>query len=400
MQVTEVSLHEPVRRLGWRDLVGEPFRLFFPLGTVAGLAGVMLWPLHFLGVGEYPGVGHARLMAHGFLGSFICGFLATAVPRMLGAGPLSAPVVVSLWGLQVSSVIGHLAGWNAGADLTFLAGLLVLTTCLASRFPRRTDLPPPGFVLAGLGILCALAGLALGFGSVDDETAATRLVWQNRLIYQGFLLLPVLGVGGYIFPGMLGVPNRQDLPETRFPGLAWGRLAGEAAVVGGLVLFSFWLEVRGWVTAAYALRAAAAGGYLIRQLFLAGIGAKASAVARWLRVALVLVVAGIALVALFPQVRVAWLHLTLAGGMSLVAWVVATRVLFGHSGQPQRLHGRNVWLSVAFALAISATLTRVTGELLPKIMVTHYSYGAVFWAISLAIWAWNVLPATVRADES
>ncbi len=398
MQVTEVHLREPVRRLGWRELAREPFRLFFPLGVVAGIAGVMLWPLHFVGVGPYPGVGHARVMAHGFLGSFICGFLATATPRMLGTGPISLPAVASLLGLQMLSVVGHLAGWNVMADGVFLAGLLVLAGSLADRFRRRTELPPPGFVLALLGILCAVVGLALGLGPAEDETAATRLIWQNRLVYQGFLLLPILGVGGYLFPGLLGVPNRHDLPEMRLPNARWWRLAAEAAAAVGLVLISFWLEVRGWGAAGHGLRAAAAGGYLARQIWSAGIGTQSSAVARWLRFAMVLVVGGFALVALFPAVRVAWLHLSLAGGMSMVTMAVATRVLFGHSGQGQRLHGRNVWLTVGFVVMFLATLTRITGDLLPKILVTHFSYGAVFWATALAIWAWNVLPAAMRAD--
>ena len=58
--------------------------MFFPLGTLAGLSGVALWPLHFGGVIEsYPGQNHAHLMANGLFGSFIFGFLGTAMPRML-----------------------------------------------------------------------------------------------------------------------------------------------------------------------------------------------------------------------------------------------------------------------------------------------------------------------------
>ena len=38
------------------DIAAEPFRLFFPAGVLAGVLGVALWPLHFLGALElYPG---------------------------------------------------------------------------------------------------------------------------------------------------------------------------------------------------------------------------------------------------------------------------------------------------------------------------------------------------------
>src|ERR1043165_9018907 len=37
-------------------LAREPFRLFFPAATVAGIVGVALWPLHLLGfIANYPG---------------------------------------------------------------------------------------------------------------------------------------------------------------------------------------------------------------------------------------------------------------------------------------------------------------------------------------------------------
>src|SRR5204863_827252 len=71
------------------EMAAEPFRLFFPLGVLAGLIGVSLWPLHFMGVKQfYPGVSHARIMAFGLFGAFILGFLGTAMPRMLSARPL------------------------------------------------------------------------------------------------------------------------------------------------------------------------------------------------------------------------------------------------------------------------------------------------------------------------
>src|SRR5208283_5988433 len=78
-------------RVGWRDLAAEPFRIFFPAAVAVGLVGVALWPLYALKVADfYPGVSHARLMAHGFFGGFIVGFLGTALLRMLSSFPLTA----------------------------------------------------------------------------------------------------------------------------------------------------------------------------------------------------------------------------------------------------------------------------------------------------------------------
>lgn len=387
------------RSLSWRELAAEPFRVFFPLGVLLGIVGVLLWPLHFVGaVPNYPGVPHARLMAHGFFGSFVLGFLATALPRMLGTRPLPHWLVGVLGLGQLAAMGLHLSGATAVADAVFLGTLLTLVVVLGVRFRSRTDLPPPGFALAALGLLCALTGLAAGLFPIDPETESSRQVLQTRLIYQGFLLLPVLGVGGFIFPGLLGSANRHDLPESRFPTPAWLREAAWAGLAGIVIIGSFFLEVQGGVRSGHALRFAAAGLYLLRQVPLHRGGGQRSTAAHSLRAGLGLMLAGLVAVALLPQWRVALLHLTLASGLVIVTFVVATRVAFGHSGQRQRLHARNVWLIVSLGLLFFATLTRITGDFLPKILPTHYSYGALMWAAGALLWAWKVLPAVLVAE--
>lgn len=391
------TLHRPAL---WSLVAGEPFRLFFPLGVLAGVVGVLLWPLHFLGVlPAYPGVGHARIMAHGFLGSFIVGFLGTALPRLLGVSPLSRSEVGLLAGLQLATLIAHAAGQNRVGDSAFLITLLLLVVAVGRRFSQRTDLPPPGFVLVALGMICAIIGLALDIlPSVPDESSASRLVLQSRLIYQGFLLLPVLGVGGFVFPALLGTRNRNDLPESRTPTRAWLRWALPSAATGLVIIATFFLEVVGWVRLAHGLRWATAGLHLIVQIPLSPTPGTSATISHSLRTGLALTLTGLLAVAILPQWRVALLHLMLAGGLSLVTFSVATRVVFGHSGQRQRLFQRNRWMIVAFALILMGTLTRITGDFLPQILPTHYSYGAVSWAAGAIYWALQVLPGVLRAD--
>src|SRR5947209_1426077 len=69
------------RPMSWTLLTREPFRLFFPLAVLAGMAGAALWPMHFAGLVEfYPGQSHARVMTYGFFTGFFIGFLGTALP--------------------------------------------------------------------------------------------------------------------------------------------------------------------------------------------------------------------------------------------------------------------------------------------------------------------------------
>src|SRR5512137_1146676 len=91
----------------WRMMREEPYRLFFPLGAVAGIWGVMMWPALYAGMLRfYPGEAHTRIMVEGFIGAFVAGFLGTAFPRLTGNRTWSAGellVVAGLWGMTVVS---------------------------------------------------------------------------------------------------------------------------------------------------------------------------------------------------------------------------------------------------------------------------------------------------------
>ena len=136
-------------------LAREPFRLFFPAATLAGIIGVLLWPLHLSGVlSAYPGQAHARIMAHGLFGGFIFGFLGTAMPRMLSANPLRAFETIPLLLVHLIAVFAYALGNQHAGDVAFLVLIAGFVACIAPRVQQRKYLPPPGFVLVGLSLLC------------------------------------------------------------------------------------------------------------------------------------------------------------------------------------------------------------------------------------------------------
>ena len=93
------------------------------------------------------------------------------------------------------------------------------------------------------------------------------------------------------------------------------------------------------------------------------------------------------------------LHLTLVGGFAVITFVVATRVVFGHSGNIEKLRTGNKWLIISVGLMLFAMATRISGDFWPKIMASHYNYGAILWAIAVAIWAWKVLPKVRQVEK-
>jgi uncharacterized protein involved in response to NO len=385
-------------RLSWRDWVAEPFRFFFPLAVMAGMAGVGLWPLYALHMTEfYPGVSHARLMACGFFGGFIVGFLGTALPRMLSSFPLTAGEALLSLGLYLSMVAAFLRSKIVLGDEVFLAWLGLFALGGVVRFCRRKDTPPPGFLLVLMGLLCAAAGAILALADSDsDEAHFTGL--QHLLSYQGFVLFPILGVGAFILPRFFGKPSSHDMLEMRHPTAGWWRKAGAAMAVAVAILLSFFVEAAGWHRVGPAIRFAAVAGYIALEIPVFRASAVRNAFSGALQVAFVLLLAGFAGAVIYPAYRVALLHLTLVGGFAAITFAVATRVIFGHSGHLALMSRPNPWLWVALETMWIAMITRISGDFLPKIRISHYAYGAMVWIIGGSIWAWKTMGKIALKD--
>jgi uncharacterized protein involved in response to NO len=388
------------RKLRLADLREEPFRLFFPAAVLAGLLGVAVWPLYFGGVLEmYPGTGHTRLMGQGFFGAFIFGFLGTALPRMLSTKPFHLWQTTSCLALFAVFAAANFLGATRIGDGAFLLLLVVFLGSAGVKWKQRRDVPPPGFALVGLAFLCALIGTWIGFLSHGAELDATWLVLRPLLAYQGFVLLPVLGVGAFILPKFLGLPNTHDLPESATPPAGWWGKALFALAAGVIIVGSFFVEAAGWHRAAHAVRFAAAAVYIWRTVPVHRATWRGPVMGWSLRLGLAMILAGLAAVVIWPEFRVGLLHILLVGGLGVVTIVVATRVVFGHSGQAQRLGAKNRWMWWVLGLIVLGMATRISGDFLPHIMVSHYNYGALGWAMGMGLWAWKVLPNVLVPDE-
>ncbi len=387
-------------RVTWSVIGKEPFRLFFPAGVLAGILGVSLWPLHFGGLAIlYPGQAHARIMAFGLFGGFILGFLGTAMPRMLSAPSLGLGNVLLLLGLHLSMVLSFATQHIALGDRSFLVMLGLFAVLMFRRARHRQDTPPPGFVLVGLAFLCVFAGTLLAvFQPGQDETGAYWVNLERLLCYQGFVLLPILGVGPFILPRFFGLPSPHDFPESVAPAAAWRKKATLALGAGGLIVASFFIEVEGWFRTAYAVRFATTLAYLALEFPFHRAPKLSNALGASLRIAFAALVAGFIVIVVWPAFRVSFLHLTLIGGFAVVTFTVATRVVFGHSGNIERLRGRNWWMLVAVALMLLGMTTRISGDFWPKILISHYIWGATIWIAGVVVWSWFVLPKVLRAD--
>jgi len=372
----------------------EPFRIFFPVGLMLGIAGVALWPLYYAGlVTAYPATAHARLMIEGLMASFIIGFLGTAEPRITSTRHFSRTELLALLTLDLLSAGLHFGGSNRAGDVLFVFCLGVFLFVIGKRFVRREDSPPPNFALVALGLLNGLAG-ALLLALFEYKLYAAPYRIGTSLLEQGFVLLPILGVAPFLLPRLLDVPRLDDLPESRTLPPGWITRAAFAATIGLIVDGTFTAEAFGLAAIARWLRFGAVLVYLVARMPRRG----RSFLGDYLRAGIVAVVAGIGVDALWPLYRIGALHIVFISGFSFIVLTVAIRVIYGHSGNAHLLRKRLPFFIIVAVLIFSAMLSRYVADLAPKVRTVHLIAAAIFWLVAAILWIVKVIPKVAVAE--
>lgn len=384
----------------WRMIREEPYRLFFPMGAVAGVWGVMLWPALYAGMlGFYPGEAHTRIMVEGFIGAFVAGFLGTAFPRLTGNRTWSAGellVVAGLWGMTVAS---HAFNHVAAGDAAFAVMLLALLAGMVRRviFGHR-DIPPPGFILVVAGVLGA--ALSAGFLALNPSPSLSQWQWARLWLFQGFPLLPLMGIGPYVLPRFFGMPSSHSFDDSPTPPAGWWRKAVMAGIAGLLIVASFALEVYGKALAGPLLRGLVILLWFANETPILRRVKTSTTPGNAVRWAILSLAAGLLCAAFWPMRRVGSLHLFFVSGIGLITLTVGIRVILGHAGRHDLLGGKILWLRWVVGLAILAATTRMSADFLPAIRGSHHIYAAWTWGILSVIWMGVPGRYLLRDEES
>lgn len=381
------------RKHGLRWLASEPYRVFFASGAMWSIIGVSLWPLFYAQlIGFYPNFVHARIMIETFGAAFVVGFLGTAGPRMATAPKLTPPELLWLFALHQACGISHLTLHMALGDAFFIALLGSLLLSLLIRVIRfRKEAPPPQMLLALTGLACGIAGAAMQL-SPATLMDPQRLRLANLLLYQGLLLPPVLGIGSFVFPRMLG----GDFGEAKTAAQVRMKLL-RAIAAAALIVSSFFLEAFGQVTLGYALRAIVAASYLLIEVTWKT--KQSGSLTTGLFWALIISWLGIVLSPLFYAQHVSIEHLLYIGGFGMLMLIVGSRVLFGHSGDLEGFFVKSKWVRFLIFLGILTATTRATPAWVPSTTVSHHVYAAWTWGVLAALWLLWHRRRFVKGDE-
>ena len=368
----------------------EPFRVFFPLGITAAIFGLILWPLFYAGWWPvYPALQHPRILIFGFGAAFVFGFLGTAWPRFLESTALNRVEVVLLASGWLAAQVAYGMSYISSGDLIAATTGCVMLVILGRRlFSAGRDLPPPGFALAFISVLLSVVVLfSWGFQLHLSSPKTDQLL---RLFgYQGFLLLPLLGVGSYLFPRFFqggGKPG-PGVSSRRRMLVVWGTAV--------LVVTSFFVEVYLSVSWGNALRLVAVLFWIVGVLPVIFRG-RAPGTRPWaVRMGFLMICAGFFCRTVWPHQLFAFQHLLFLGGFSQLILLVADRVVSGHCLETPPAPKSLRWRWIVWLMILTAA-TRATADLVPSTKMSHHIYAAIMLIAVMVIWFTEIGPRLKR----
>jgi len=374
----------------------DPYRVLFPLGIAAALAGLVPWILAATRVPlAWPGAAHAALMVQGFELAFVCGFLLTAMPAFTH-GPRCTPAEL---GAVTALVAAHVVLRALGlpfAAWAFLAALGCLGFVLARRVRPGEAAPPEEFLLVGAGVALGLAGavvqVLVSLGRLPEAAERAGV----RCISLGMLPALVLGLGGLLVPTfarmsepltIVGVAKAGDRPRRR----------AFVVVVAGLLVLAVNLDFAGLALAAAWCRALAALASTQLAWKLWRLPGRRDRLSWAIWTAGWAVALGFTGAAVWPVHRVEAWHVAFVGGYTLLTLGIGTRVVVSHGGHPMSEEAAVLsWVAVGAIAA--ATLVRALGPVLDPARATlHHALAAALAVVALLGWfvaAWPRLRRT------
>jgi hypothetical protein len=338
-------------------------------------------------------------MIEGFVGGFAVGFISTSLPKLLSAPPFRPWQIFTLLGLHTSYSLSHLAGFVRVGDALFATMMVMLLVMLVLQIILRKTVPPPAMILAAMGIFSGTLGAAW-MATAGFTGNILGYAFAQRLLYQAFILLPLLGIGAYIFPMILGTTHYQTKINENKITTAWKIKAAESGLLGTLIILSYWIEVQAgtpdqaksmsWV------RLALCFVWLTKESGWLRHNTAKGTMSFGLKAGIVCVLGSMLTTGIFQQHRIALDHSLYAGGFALITMMVAARVLYAHSGQEEKFR---LWikpLTITSGLILFTMLTRVTADFFPRVVISHHIYAALLWVIVSFIWGIALLPSVKK----
>lgn len=362
----------------------NPYRYLFFLGILFAVLGVVPWILVTIGVVPgYPNVSHARIMILGFFMAFVCGFLMTAVPKMTQSKPAS-PIEVGVTGILL--VLQVLLSFQNHLNLSLIVGVfqfIFLIAFLLQRFWLRQSQPPSSFLFVPFGILSGLTGtLLLGF----EQAPASVTIYAKILLYQAFLLNPIVGLGARLIPVLSRIPGALD------PAVQGVRRPIHYLPLALALNLSFAIEAFISTEFGQLLRFFTLAYVLIREFHFFKKPTEFTWLGLNLKISALALALPFAFVPFLPSYSTHLLHLMFLGGFGLVTLMISVRVTLAHGGHSLQFEKTSRSLLAIMVLIALSAIVRTLAPFTASHFWTALDLAIILWLAAICIWMWQFVP--------
>jgi uncharacterized protein involved in response to NO len=366
----------------------EPYRLFFPIGWLLGLAGGLIWiPWLLKMTEEYPGLHHPDIMIGGFLMTYSLGFLTTAIPHFTSTQMMSLKEKVCAFFILGILIFSFFLQIKALTHLTEFFLILFLLYFAGRRFLGRSNNPPPTFIFIGIGLFLGAIGsmllMLLDLGFIEQNF----LVIAKSTFYTGFMLSLIIGIGSRLIPALMG--HQPVHPPVRLPNenSFWGLISWDIKFLAFTFVLSFLFDLSdtyGFV------------GHILRLILIFFVAIKYwklymlprnkgfMYILLWLSSWSMVV--GQFMLAFFPSLQLQSIHLIYVSGFGLLTIMISTRVTLAHGGFPLFPEKNSLAILFSGIFILAAALLRFIGPLAKGQYENMLLFSSISWSLALIIW--------------
>ncbi len=371
-----------------------PYRIFFSVGLLLGIASIGIWTFFALGtesLGFYPGFHHIFGVVSLFLGSFIVGFLLTALPRFTATNPANTNLVYAISFVCLAEILALIK--NSEPTALFLCSLkfLILQAFAVSKIRNAKFNPPPSFLWIGAGLLSVVLGSAgKGLAEIEVIQNQTLAEFCHLAFTRGYILSLFMGVGSLLIPILSGVRLAQPLQIQSSD--ATKKRTGEKLIHGILAaLFFAGLLLEASYQSALALEIG-----LFLQFFVVATEViviwkmyrppEDSSRGRALSISSWAMVVGFALAVVFPHQRIHLLHIVYILGFLGGTLAIGAHVLVNHEAMDQSLLKQKWPLGIVTLVVILATALRILAPFLEIYYLSLIGAASTLLIFALSLW--------------
>jgi uncharacterized protein involved in response to NO len=358
--------------------MSDPYPLFFFFGAIFSMLGALVWLGFFSGLSHvYPNVSHPQLMIGGFILMFVSGFLLTAVPRFTETKSASVAEITSVFApILISQLfINHLY-----FNLVQYIAVFNLSVFAVKRVVSRKNNPPPPFVFIGSALVCLHLGLLIKIANSSGAGFAEFSFLAQKLYTEAATLFLIFGVGSKVIPMIKGF-------EGKKPKNSWYILFALASLV---LLVTYLVEYNSQIFIVTIIRnsifTAMALLFWKTHLF----PPRKSKLNTCLRIAELMILAGLWAPLFLPEYYVHFKHLMFIGGFGLITFLISTRVIFAHgaAGIEHEKSSPYYWpilIVCLFAIAFRVSIAFVSEQHRGNILILSAS----LWMLLCLVWLYG-----------